>query len=157
MKKITVIFTLLLSYTCFSQSFWIKYAVEVDPFSNTEFDNTSLNDSNTVDGLINFYNDIKSIEFLDCGKLIESLGLVNDFSPSGNGCKSLTSFTDMTFEGDINSELIGSSTNWNGFFKKLIIKPYSGSDEISHIMKYNSGQENIPEEWTISFFGLQIR
>ena len=157
MKKITVIFTLLLSYTCFSQSFWIKYAVEVDPFSNTEFDNTSLNDSNTVDGLINFYNDIKSIEFLDCGKLIESLGLVNDFSPSGNGCKSLTSFTDMTFEGDTNSELIGSSTNWNGFFEKLIIKPYSGSDEISHIMKYNSGQENIPEEWTISFFGLQIR
>ena len=65
MKKITVIFTLLLSYTCFSQSFWIKYAVEVDPFSNTEFDNTSLNDSNAVDGLINFYNDIKSIEFLD--------------------------------------------------------------------------------------------
>ena len=42
MKKITVIFTLLLSFTCFSQSFWIKYAVEVDPFSNTEFDNTIL-------------------------------------------------------------------------------------------------------------------
>ena len=157
MKKITVIFTLLLSFTCFSQSFWIKYAVEVDSFSNTEFDNTSLNDSNTVDGLINFYNDIKSIEFLDCGKLIEGLGLVNDFSPSGNGCKSLTSFTDMTFEGDINSELIGSSTNLNGFFEKLIIKPYSESDEISHIMKYTSGQKDIPEEWAISFFGLQIR
>ena len=42
MKKITVIFTLLLSYTCFSQSFWIKYAVEVDPFSNTEFGNRDL-------------------------------------------------------------------------------------------------------------------
>ena len=148
MKKITVIFTLLLSFTCFSQSFWIKYAVEVDSFSNTEFDNTSLNDSNAVDGLINFYNDSKSMEFLDCGKLVESLGW---------GCTSLTSFTDMTFEGDVNSELIGSSTNLNGFFEKLIIKPYSEGDEISHIMKYTSGQKDIPEEWAISFFGLQIR
>ena len=157
MKKITVIFTLLLSYTCFSQSFWIKYAVEVDPFSNTEFDNTSLNDSNAVDGRINFYNDSKSMEFLDCGKLVESLGWADDISPSGSGCRFLTSFTDMTFEGDINSELIGSSTNLNGFFEKLIIKPYSESDEISHIMKYTSGQKDIPEEWTVSFFGLQIR
>ena len=63
----------------------------------------------------------------------------------------------MTFEGDINSELIGSLTNWNGFFEKFIIKPYSESDEISHIMKYTSGQKDIPEEWAISFFGLQIK
>ena len=44
MKIFTIVFALFLSYTSLSQSFEIKFANRVDPFSNSELHKIKLND-----------------------------------------------------------------------------------------------------------------
>ena len=147
MKNYLVIFSLLLSCTCFGQSFWIRHAVSLDPFSKPEFDVRIFNDSNAVDGSLKIYTDTKSIYVLDCTNIAKSLGL---------SCYS-SNFEGISFVGNVENELIGSSSDSNGYFTKLSIKSNGNNEKITHVMEFSSGHNEIPEEWTISFFALQIR
>ena len=146
MKIFTIVFALFLSYTSLSQSFEIKFANRIDPFSNTELHKIKLNDSSIVNGLLNIYDE--SIEVLDCGDLAKSVQW---------GCNSLRNITGLSFEGDVESQLIGNSVDSIGYFQKIIIKPYTEDDKISHILKLTSGYQDVPEEWLIGFLGLKIR
>ena len=94
MKNYLVIFSLLLSCTCFGQSFWIRHAVSLEPFSKSEFDARIFNDFNAVDGSLKIYTDTKSIYVLDCTNIAKSLGL---------SCYS-SNFEGISFVGNVENE-----------------------------------------------------
>ena len=96
MKNYLVIFSLLLSCTCFGQSFGLDTLFHWNIFQ-VEFDARIFNDSNAVDSSLKIYTDTKSIYVLDCANIAKSLGL---------SCYS-SNFEGISFVGNIENELIG--------------------------------------------------